>query len=196
MARLSGIPDEPEKAPVLLGCHATAADSGESGSGTGVSEYRGRGPVREVSRTGQQREVMRDPEAARRAGLRKFTKRDCAVCHYVKARTSPSPASRRSTWTRPGRCWPTPSRRGRRPTAAPAASAGPVHRLVRLRCLSYHGPKMGYQLPAHESARAGIRRALTPRAAEVAKRRGVTEDPQVSADCLKCHATGGAGGAR
>ena len=27
---------------------------------------------------------MRDPEAARRAGLRKFTKRDCAVCHYVK----------------------------------------------------------------------------------------------------------------
>ena len=28
--------------------------------------------------------VMRDPEAARRAGLRRFTKRDCAVCHYVK----------------------------------------------------------------------------------------------------------------
>ena len=28
--------------------------------------------------------VMRDREAAMKAGLRRFTKRDCAVCHYVK----------------------------------------------------------------------------------------------------------------
>ena len=27
MARLSGIPDDPEKSPICLGCHATAADT-------------------------------------------------------------------------------------------------------------------------------------------------------------------------
>ena len=86
MARLSGIPDEPEKAPICLGCHATAADSEkwERDAGfrleDGVQCEKCHGPGSEY----MDEAVMRDPEAARRAGLRKFTKRDCAVCHYVK----------------------------------------------------------------------------------------------------------------
>ena len=86
MARLSGITDEPEKAPICLGCHATAADSEkwERDPGfrleDGVQCEKCHGPGSEY----MDEKVMRDPEAARRAGLRKFTKRDCAVCHYVK----------------------------------------------------------------------------------------------------------------
>ncbi|HEY6554112.1 MAG TPA: cytochrome c family protein, partial [Vicinamibacteria bacterium] len=84
MARLSGILDEPEKAPVCLGCHATAADSEtwERDAGfrleDGVQCEKCHGPGSEY----MDEKVMRDPEAARRAGLRRFEKRDCAVCHY------------------------------------------------------------------------------------------------------------------
>ena len=86
MARLSGIPDEPEKAPICLGCHATAADAEawERDAGfrleDGVQCEKCHGPGSEY----MDESVMRDPEAARRAGLRRLTKRDCDVCHYVK----------------------------------------------------------------------------------------------------------------
>jgi DNA-binding beta-propeller fold protein YncE len=86
IARLSGITDEPQRAPVCLGCHATAADAEpwERDAGfrveDGVQCEMCHGPGSEYADDA----VMRDPEAARRAGLRKFTKRDCQVCHYVK----------------------------------------------------------------------------------------------------------------
>ena len=105
---------------------------------------------------------MRDPEAARRAGLRKFTKRDCAVCHYVKG--SHAAVHRKpqldveDAWERLAH----PVPRGRGP-ARRAAAAGrrdtPVRRPCSPRprpgpkyvgayaCGSCHqGPKMGYQL--------------------------------------------------
>ena len=86
MARLSGLSDDPQKAPICLGCHATAADAEnwEKDPGfrieDGVQCEKCHGPGSEY----MDERVMRDPEAARRAGLRRFTKRDCAVCHYVK----------------------------------------------------------------------------------------------------------------
>jgi mono/diheme cytochrome c family protein len=86
MACFSGIFDEPEKVFVCLGCHATVVDaeSWERDVGfrleDGVQCEKCHGPGSEY----MDEQVMRDFEAARRAGLRKFTKRDCAVCHYVK----------------------------------------------------------------------------------------------------------------
>ena len=86
MARLAGILDEPEQAPICLGCHATAGDSEKWERDPafrledGVQCEKCHGPGSEY----MAEKVMKDPEAARRAGLRKFTKRDCAVCHYVK----------------------------------------------------------------------------------------------------------------
>jgi len=86
IARLSGITDEPAEAAVCLGCHATAAEAEpwERDPGfrveDGVQCERCHGPGSEYGTEA----VMRDPEAARRAGLRRFTKRDCDVCHYVK----------------------------------------------------------------------------------------------------------------
>ena len=86
MARLAGLLDEPTKAPVCLGCHATAAEAEawERDPGfrveDGVQCEKCHGPGSEY----MAEDVMRDPEKARRAGLRRFTKRDCAVCHYAK----------------------------------------------------------------------------------------------------------------
>jgi len=84
MARLSGVTAAPERSPICLGCHATAADAEpwqrDAGFALedGVQCEKCHGPGSEYIA------VMDDPEAARRAGLRRFTKRDCAVCHYVK----------------------------------------------------------------------------------------------------------------
>ena len=86
MARLSGITDPPEKAPVCLGCHATAADAEpwERDPGfvleDGVQCEKCHGAGSEY----MEEAVMRDPEAARKAGLRKPTKHYCLLCHYVK----------------------------------------------------------------------------------------------------------------
>jgi len=206
MARLSGLLDEPQEAPVCLGCHATAADSEkwERDPGfrleDGVQCEKCHGPGSEY----MDAKVMRDPEAARRAGLRRFTKRDCAVCHYVKG--SHAAVHRRpqldveDAWKRLAH--PVPeggTGPGPNPALSVAPKAGPGPKYVgAYACGSCHqGPRMGYQLSLwrmgpHAQAYAVL---ATPRAAEVAKRRGITEDPQLSADCLKCHATGGGPGA-
>lgn len=198
MARLSGIPDEPEQAPVCLGCHATAAESEpwERDPGfrveDGVQCEKCHGPGSEY----MDEPVMRDPEAARRAGLRRLTKRDCAVCHYVKG-------SHVAVHQKPAldvdRAWgalahPVPAGGRSGPRSAPAAQApsasGP--RYVGLAvCGSCHrGPGMGYQLSlwrmsAHARAYAAL---ALPRAAELAKQAGV-EDPRTAPACLRCHAT-------
>ena len=214
MARLSGITDEPETAPICLGCHATAADSEkwERDPGfrleDGVQCEKCHGPGSEyMSDT-----VMRDPEAARRAGLRKFSKRDCAVCHYVKG-------SHVSVHRKPqldvDAAWqmlahPVPGKgtraasAGGRPRAEeypaevkPSAAPGPKY-LGAAACGACHqGPKSGYQLSLwrmspHALAYADL---ATPKAAEIAKKMGVSEKPQLSAACLKCHVTGGGPGA-
>jgi hypothetical protein len=109
MARLSGITDVPEESPICLGCHATAAEAEawERVEGfrleDGVQCEKCHGPGSEYM------SVMGDPEAVRRAGLRRFTKRDCEVCHYVKG----SHAARFPR-ARPETRWPR-----RRPPAAP-----------------------------------------------------------------------------
>ena len=84
MAQLSGIPDPPEKALICLGCHATAADvepwerDPTFSIEDGMQCERCHGPGSEYV------DVMKDPEAAKKAGLRKLTPHDCALCHYAK----------------------------------------------------------------------------------------------------------------
>ncbi len=200
MARLSGIPDEPERAPVCLGCHATAADSEpwERDAGfeleDGVQCEKCHGPGSEY----MDEQVMRDPVAARRAGLRRFTKRDCAVCHYVKG-------SHVAVHQKPAldveRAWevlahpvPPGSRAG--PASSPAreasAASGPAFVGASACGFCHRGPGMGYQLSLwrmspHARAYAAL---ATPRAAELATLAGI-EDPQRAPECLRCHATDG-----
>ena len=203
MARLSGIPDEPERAPVCLGCHATAAESEpwERDEGfrieDGVQCEKCHGPGSEY----MDEVVMRDPVAARRAGLRRFTKRDCAVCHYVKG-------SHVAVHQKPAldveKAWavlahPVPGGGASRPAAQPAPTAsrarGPGYVGAAVCGSCHQGPAMGYQLSlwrmsAHAQAYAVL---ATPRAAARAREQGI-EDPQRAPSCLKCHATGGRSG--
>ena len=117
---------------------------------------------------------MRDPEAARRAGLRKFTKRDCAVCHYVKGShvaVHRKPRARH----RQGLGAARPSRAAGQAAPGPPPSAEPPRRRRPGRSTSasyacgtcHQGPAMGYQLSLwrmspHAQAYAV---ALDPRAA-------------------------------
>ena len=84
MAQLSGILDPPEKAFICLGCHATAADSEPwerdptFSIDEGMQCERCHGPGSEYI------DVMKDPEAARKAGLKMLSAHDCAACHYAK----------------------------------------------------------------------------------------------------------------
>jgi len=212
MARLSGLLDDPQKAPICLGCHATAADSEkwERDPGfrveDGVQCEKCHGPGSEY----MDEKVMRDPEAARRAGLRKFTKRDCAVCHYVKG--SHAAVLRRpqldvdDAWEKLAH--PVPKRaagEAGRPRAVeypfadakPSAAPGPKY-VGSAACGSCHqGPKMGdqlslWQMSPHARAYAAL---STPRAAEIAREHGLAGDPQLAPDCLKCHAPGASPGA-
>jgi len=200
MARLSGIPDEPEKAPVCLGCHATAGDAEKWEKDAtfrledGVQCEKCHGPGSEY----MDEAVMRDPEAAMKAGLRKFTKRDCEVCHYVKgshvAVHQKPKIDIEAAWKALAHPVPEGGSSARPAAAAPPSAApGPKH-VGALACGTCHqGPMMGYQLSLwrmsrHAQAYASL---STPRAAELAKAMGVAGDPQVAPACLKCHATGG-----
>jgi YVTN family beta-propeller protein len=206
MARLSGIADEPEKAPICLGCHATAAEAEpwERDPGFRVEEgvqcEKCHGPGSEY----MDEKVMRDPEAARRAGLRRFTKRDCAVCHYEKG-------SHVSVHRKPmldvDKAWqalshPVP-KAGREPGPNPAAALEPAKApgpkyVGAAACGSCHqGAKSGYQLSLWRMSRHAQAYAVlaTPKAVEMAKAMGVSGSPQLAPACLKCHATGGGAGA-
>lgn len=212
MAQLSGIPDPPEKAPVCLGCHATAAEA-ESWERDptfvleeGVQCEKCHGPGSEYASEA----VMKDPEAARKAGLRVFTKRDCVVCHYVKgshAAVHKLPQiDVEKAWAELAHPVPKGSHVEKAKATAPppppgpaAGKAGPRYVGARACEACHHGPAMGHQgslwrLSAHARAYAAL---STPAAAEIARKEGAG-DPQTSPSCLKCHTTSGldpAGGA-
>ncbi|HEX9187790.1 MAG TPA: multiheme c-type cytochrome [Vicinamibacteria bacterium] len=199
MTRLSGLADDPEKAPICLGCHATAADAEawEKDPGfrieDGVQCEKCHGPGSEY----MDEKVMRDPEASRRAGLRRFTKRDCAVCHYAKG--SHVAVHRKPAlevdWAWEALAHPVPPGAGA--AAAPASESpskpvpGPQY-VGSAACGSCHqGPAMGYQLSLWRMSRHAQAYAVlaTPRAAAAAKKAGV-DDPQRAPACLRCHAPG------
>ena len=205
MARLSGITDVPERSPICLGCHATAAETeawerdADFRLEDGVQCEKCHGPGSEY----MDPDVMRDPEAAKQAGLRKFTKRDCAVCHYVKG-------SHVAVHNKPqldvDQAWEILSHHiPAGGTAKPnevslagqvdpnAPAPGPKLTGTHACGACHRGPAMGYQyslwrLSPHARAYAAL---SLPEAAERAKAMGMTGDPQTTPACLKCHATGG-----
>jgi YVTN family beta-propeller protein len=204
MARLSGITDVPEQSPICLGCHATAAEAEEWERvegfriEDGVQCEKCHGPGSEYMM------VMGDREAAMMAGLRKFTKRDCEVCHYVKGShvavhnkpkidvdeawemlSHPMPEDAPPTGTLPTIAGPADGAEDAGPRLTGTHACGDCHR----------GPMMGYQyslwrLSPHARAYASLG---SPAALEIAEEMGVEGSPQTSPACLKCHATGGDG---
>jgi YVTN family beta-propeller protein len=210
MAQLSGIPDQPEKAPVCLGCHATAADAEPWEKDPtfaledGLQCEKCHGPGSEY----MAEKVMKDPEAARKAGLRKFTKKDCVLCHYVKGSHV---AVHKLPQLDIDKAWdllahPVPKdshvekAKATAPPGPPPGGKGPKYVGVGGCERCHRGPDMGHQaslwrLSPHANAYAVL---STPAALEIAKKDEVTGDPQTAPVCLKCHSTAGrdpAGGA-
>ncbi len=200
IVRLSGITQEPQEAPICLGCHSTAAEAEKWEKdptffiGDGVQCEKCHGPGSEYANA----KVMMDRKASMQAGLKMPAQRDCMTCHNVKgshvavhkraqiniqdawkAIAHPLPADRK--FVEPEK---TTEKR-------PPAVQGPKYAGVETCFPCHSGPQMGYQfsrwrLTTHARAYAAL---STPAALERAKQQGLAEVPQKSAACLKCHTT-------
>ncbi len=199
IAKLSGIPQEPQQSPMCLGCHATGAHAEDwekdedFHTQDGVQCEKCHGPGSEY----MAESVMADREKAMAAGLRMPGARDCMVCHQVKG-------SHVAVHSLPALdvlqglkviAHPTPPNRtpGKRPEFPPAATKpeAPAYMGVNNCADCHQEAAMGYQfgkwrVSAHSRAFAVL---ATKEAYEIAAREGVTEPPQTSITCLKCHAT-------
>ncbi len=198
IARLSGIPQEPQESQMCLGCHATAAEAEDWEKEPafhvedGVQCEKCHGAGSEY----MPEEVMTDPKAAMAAGLTMPEKSDCLNCHKVKGShvavlkvktfdvdaaweqlKHPTP----DVWEYP----PEPA------LPAPVAEQAPQY-IGSIMCGECHKlSEMGYQYSTwrrspHADAHAVL---ATPRAREIAEAAGVQEDPLYAAACLKCHTT-------
>jgi len=212
IAILSGVPQHPQESPICLGCHATAAETEDWERDPtfflqdGVQCERCHGPGSEY----MSEQVMRDREAAVKAGLRISPKDECMKCHYVKG-------SHVAVHKRPQmdmeKAWqefahPLPESTALPGKTPPSSLAGPASSKAASdleagatgpkfvgsdTCGSCHkGPAMGYQnslwrMSSHARAYA---RLATPKAFQIAKEQGLQGEPQRLDACLKCHTTG------
>ncbi len=199
IARLSGIPQEPEQSPMCLGCHATGAhaEDWEKDDGfrtqDGVQCEKCHGPGSEY----MDASVMRDRQKAMAAGLEMPTSKECMVCHREKGShvaVHGLPAMD-VTKALDEIAHPIPKEGPHGPVpklpSAPSQAGAPAYVGV-YRCAACHGsPSMGYQfsqwrMSPHSRAFAVLG---TKKAEEIAAKKGITESPQASLECLKCHAT-------
>ncbi len=205
MALLSGIRDEPQESAVCLGCHATAADveDWERDPGfrveDGVQCERCHGPGSEY----MDEEVMRDPDAARAAGLRILSPRECDLCHYPKGSHYDVHGKPRLDMVEARALIAHPTPAGAEIGAPPEPPRAEDDDSTTARyvgvpvCTECHrGPTIGYQYSVwragpHARAFASL---STPAAFEMAREAGLEDEPQQSRSCLKCHATGATDG--
>jgi YVTN family beta-propeller protein len=199
IAKLSGLTQEPQEAPLCLGCHATAAEAEKWESDQtfhvedGVQCEKCHGPGSEYIDV----EVMQNREAAMAAGLKMPAMRDCMMCHNVKGSHV---AVHKLPALNMEQAWkdlqhPTPAGYkfvARETTAEEEVPEKPGPKYIGSRaCGACHkGAEMGHQysfwrMSAHARAYAVL---TTPAGLELAAKRGVS-DPRKSAECLKCHAT-------
>ncbi len=198
IARLSGIPQEPQESPVCLGCHATASEAEEWEMDDtfhredGVQCEKCHGPGSEY----MDEAVMTDRQASRAAGLMMPTKKDCLNCHDVKGShvaVLQSPAfDVDQAWE--ALAHPTPGAWDYiEPHVLPAPINGVKNQYVgSITCAQCHkGPGMGYQYSKwRQSPHARAYAVLgTEQARTMAQQAGVKGDPITAPECLKCHAT-------
>jgi len=198
IAKLSGIRQEPQEAFTCLGCHSSGAQAEDWEKDDtfhvedGVQCESCHGPGSEYMDAG----VMRDPEAAMKAGLRMPGPETCENCHkekgtHVAVLGSPvfdvqkglqkiaHPAPDKPMMPAPA---PAPAKAQKR--------KGPKY-VGSTTCRNCHrGAGSGYQWSLwRRSAHARAWAALgTPDAWKRAEKRlGPGKDPQRSPECLKCH---------
>ena len=201
IAELSGIPEEPQESSMCLGCHATGVEAEEWERDEtffvedGVQCEKCHGPGSEY----MELEVMVDPAAARRAGLKIPVKRDCMVCHEPKGShlaVHQLPAlDIDEAWVRIAH--PTPEGAVYEASEEPSWQSvedGTPRYVGSLACAECHkGPAMGYQFSLWRMSKHALAyaRLSTPEAMTIARQEGVQGNPVESDACLKCHTTGG-----
>lgn len=208
IARLSGIPQEPQEAVLCLGCHATAAhaeawEKEEAFSvQDGVQCEHCHGPGSEYMTP----EVMSDRKKALAAGLKMPDGRSCMMCHNVKGShvavlgspefdvkagmkviTHPTPKGS----VPPAKHEGAVRHRADPPAKAEGSTAKRQYAGVMACAACHRGPMMGYQfsrwrLSKHAQAYAMLG---TPAGSKIAIEEGVKGDPQASPACLRCHTT-------
>lgn len=202
IARLSGVPQEPQESPVCLGCHATAADTEdwEREPGffiqDGVQCEKCHGPGSEY----MDAETMSNREAAMRAGLRMPTRDLCMVCHnekgsHLAVHKLPKLDMEKAWQTISHKRPPEPRHQATPvPTGMAAETAGTPLYVGTMSCAQCHrAAAMGFQfsrwkLSPHSQAWA---RLASPEAARIAADMGVIGNPQQAPECLRCHTTAG-----
>ncbi|OHB72367.1 MAG: hypothetical protein A2V70_16420 [Planctomycetes bacterium RBG_13_63_9] len=200
IADLSGIPREPQEAPMCLGCHATGAEAEDWEKDKtfsiedGVQCEKCHGPGSEY----MDEKVMMNREAAMRAGLKMPAESDCMACHQVKGshvavhklpKLDIKKALEQIDHPVP-RHWEYAELPG---LPRPVAAEKPLPKYIgTLGCAACHkGPMMGYQfskwrMSGHANAYAVLG---TPAAESIAKEMGIQGDPLAAPACLKCHTT-------
>ncbi|MFW6171202.1 MAG: multiheme c-type cytochrome, partial [Planctomycetota bacterium] len=198
IARLSGIPQHPQKSRMCLGCHATGSHAEDWERDRtfhmqdGVQCENCHGPGSEYMDAA----VMVDREAATAAGLLIPDKEDCMNCHKVKGSHV---AVLQSPTFDVHEAWdllahPTPKsweymEAGKLPDPDPDVAHQYIGSIGCGEC--HQGPEMQYQyskwrMGPHARAYAVLG---TDKARKIAKEMGVEGEPLTDKACLKCHAT-------
>ncbi len=200
IAVLSGEPQPPQEAALCLGCHATGAQAEDWEKDptfrmeNGVQCEKCHGPGSEYMPL----EVMTQPAAARRAGLKMPTKEDCMNCHKEKG-------SHVAVHGKPeidiNKAWeeiahPTPKNWDYEPIESfredpKDSSTTPCYTGAQACGQCHKGPEFGFQYSRwRKSPHARAYAVLaTDEARKIAADMKVDEDPLTSQQCLKCHIT-------
>jgi YVTN family beta-propeller protein len=205
IAKLSGIPGEPQEAAVCLGCHATGAEAEEWEKDPtfhiedGVQCEKCHGPGSEY----MTEKIMRDPTKSRKRGLKMPTVRTCRLCHsfkgsHVAVHQHPmldlEEGLKAIAHPTPGYGLP-----GSLPQSVPqelAKQARPSYTGTHVCTQCHQSAGRGYQfsrwrLSGHARAYAIL---ATPQAMKLARDEGFASNPQEESACLRCHTTGHGGG--
>ena len=199
IARISGVPVEPQRSPLCLGCHATGAaaedwekdDTFTMRDGVQCEKCHGAGSEHVSFHSAA------NPATTLKPRLENPSGGDCMKCHKEKPSHTNvlKPASFDLTVALKTIAHPTPedTKPVRFELPDPPQAAGQAPKVMgSAACSSCHGgPDKGFQfsrwrLTKHAMAYAAL---ATLAAHEVATKAGIAGDPQASPACLKCHAT-------
>lgn len=197
ITKLSGITEEPHRAKMCLGCHATASEEEDWRHGEefqledGLQCEACHGPGSEYATS----EIMRDKARAMANGLKMTGGEDCVICHRVKgsheAVLKKEPFNLEKAMARIAHPIPEDKPQVAKPSLI-ATTDSPHSYIGVMACAACHtGPMFNFQFSQwrrskHAQAYAEL---ATEKGFEIAREQGLTTDPQKSEQCLRCHAT-------
>jgi YVTN family beta-propeller protein len=200
ITKLSGITEEPHRAKMCLGCHATASEEEDWRHGEefhledGLQCEACHGPGSEYATE----EIMSSRAKAVANGLRLSTREDCQICHRSKG--SHDAVLKRKPFNLDtallATAHPIPNQKPEKlPAPERPQNASPHQFTGVMACAKCHtGPKFNFQFSQWRQSKHARAYAVlaTPKGRDLADAEGVKGDPQQSPQCLQCHTTAAA----